>query len=283
MAIDFENTPIEWKNKGVEPDNTLKNNGYASEDSPKAVHHNFLFAKMFDCIRELQNVTSNIHDTIADIPATDLGNHPNIDDVTETGFYTYINNWGEKDLLVVHTYPNRYVVQYRFTMNSVDRRYKDITGSVYNSWTAIASTDFAKQQDDYNETPTKIGTWVNGVPIYRIAFPWIFIKQTDEKYGNKTLMLDPDNGTIKISLPSLLGSKSILTSPLGNNYLYPVNISIFHWSEDFDWMFTPVKVDNSNIVLIENDLKRYQDYIEYGNGKWGGYVDISIPDAAFEG
>ena len=31
MAIDFENTPIEWKNKGVEPDNTLKNNGYASE------------------------------------------------------------------------------------------------------------------------------------------------------------------------------------------------------------------------------------------------------------
>ena len=138
-----------------------------------------------------------------------------------------------------------------------------------------------KNLSSYSEVPMKVGTWVNGVPIYRIAFPWISIQQTDTKYGSRTLILDPDSGTIKISLGNLLSSKSILTSPSGKNYLYPVNISIFHWSEDFDWMFTPVKVDNTDIVLIENDSKRYQDYMGYGNGYWGGYVDISIPDAAF--
>lgn len=271
----FENEPVDWKNKGIEPESALKNSGYEADDTPKAAHHNFLFARAFDCIKELQ-------DSVSTIPAVDLGTHPNVDDVTETGFYTYINNWGEKDLLVVHKYPDRYVIQYRFTMNSIDRRYKDITGSVYNAWSAIASVDFANPQDKYTETPTKVGTWVNGTPIYRIAFPWISIQETDEKYGYHTVRMYAEKGAITISLTKLLESKSIYTS-LPIDYLYPVNISIFHWSEDFAWMFSPAKIDNTNIVLFENDLNRYEDYIEYGNGKWGGYVDIAIPDAAFEG
>lgn len=83
-----------------------------------------------------------VDEKIVEIPATYKGENPNIDNITETGLYSYINAWNELDLLIVRNYPGRYVVQYRFTANSIDRRFCFEGSTQYTSWGSIAGDNF---------------------------------------------------------------------------------------------------------------------------------------------
>lgn len=67
MAIKFENTPLEWANKGVEPTEEIKQSGFVIGYAPPAEYHNYLFANALDSVAELQEVASAADDSITDL------------------------------------------------------------------------------------------------------------------------------------------------------------------------------------------------------------------------
>lgn len=93
-------------------------------------------------LKEEKADTTYVDEKIAEIPATYVGVNPNIDEIKETGIYSYVNAWNELDLLIVRNYPGRYVVQYRFTANSIDRRFCFEGSTQYTSWGSIAGDNF---------------------------------------------------------------------------------------------------------------------------------------------
>ena len=60
MSIDFENSPAEWNNEGVEPSVEIKNSGFSAGDKPPAAWINWQFNKTYKSIDELQNAVSDI-------------------------------------------------------------------------------------------------------------------------------------------------------------------------------------------------------------------------------
>jgi hypothetical protein len=64
--MDFEKIPIEWKNKGLEPSSELKEDGFIPGYKPAASEHNFLFARIFDCITEIQKLMNELDENKAD-------------------------------------------------------------------------------------------------------------------------------------------------------------------------------------------------------------------------
>ncbi len=61
MSITFDNTPIEWENKGIEPPETVKANGFTAGYKPPASYFNFEWALVNDCLKELQIKLSDYH------------------------------------------------------------------------------------------------------------------------------------------------------------------------------------------------------------------------------
>lgn len=55
----FEKQPIIWQNKGTEPTTQIKESGFTAGYKPPAAYHNFLFALLLDCIKEIQNNLSD--------------------------------------------------------------------------------------------------------------------------------------------------------------------------------------------------------------------------------
>lgn len=60
MAIDFENTPTKWQNKGTEPSDDLKSNGYQPGYKPPAQVFNYLQNNTSECLSELQTKLSDL-------------------------------------------------------------------------------------------------------------------------------------------------------------------------------------------------------------------------------
>lgn len=87
-----------------------------------------------------------VDDAIKKLPTKHMGEDPDINEIMETGYYSYTDLKGEKDLLIVHNYPNRYVVQYRLTANSLDRRYRPNGGGNYNEWQSIGNVNFGNSE-----------------------------------------------------------------------------------------------------------------------------------------
>lgn len=74
-----------------------------------------------------------------------IGENPNLDSIKETGFYTYTHG-GTKYNLIVQNYPGRYVVQYQFTANNINRRYAEHPqdGNLYlfTAWRTVAQDGY---------------------------------------------------------------------------------------------------------------------------------------------
>lgn len=60
MAIEWQNTPTQWQNAGVEPSDTLKTNGYSGGDRPAADTFNHIFNNNYKCISEIQTQIENL-------------------------------------------------------------------------------------------------------------------------------------------------------------------------------------------------------------------------------
>ena len=102
-------------------------------------------------------------------------NKSDLDDIKETGLYTYVINDTTYNL-IVQNYPTRYCTQYQFTANNINRRYYDYT--LEGGWTAwrTISYDRYNPNDDYiansrtilkgvsdaNKAGLKIGDVLNG-------------------------------------------------------------------------------------------------------------------------
>lgn len=54
MSITFEKIPLDWKNKGVELPETLKEEGFVAGYKPAASYFNYEWALVNDCLKELQ-------------------------------------------------------------------------------------------------------------------------------------------------------------------------------------------------------------------------------------
>lgn len=65
----FEKQPIVWQNKGTEPTAEIKESGFTAGYKPPAAYHNFLFALLLDCIKEIQEMLSG-SELAEDIEAT---------------------------------------------------------------------------------------------------------------------------------------------------------------------------------------------------------------------
>lgn len=64
-----------------------------------------------------------------------LDNESSIDTITKTGFYSYRIGTTRYNL-IVQTYPERWVVQYQFTANNINRRYTEWNSNT-NSWESL--------------------------------------------------------------------------------------------------------------------------------------------------
>ncbi|MDO5397073.1 MAG: hypothetical protein Q4G33_04005, partial [bacterium] len=64
----FENIPVKWENKGTEPSDDIKKNGFSAGYKPPAAYHNFLFANLSDCIKELQTYVEELKETVESKP-----------------------------------------------------------------------------------------------------------------------------------------------------------------------------------------------------------------------
>lgn len=60
MSIEWQNTPTQWQNTGVEPSDTLKTNGYNGGDRPAADTFNHIFNNNYKCISEIQTQIDNL-------------------------------------------------------------------------------------------------------------------------------------------------------------------------------------------------------------------------------
>lgn len=81
-----------------------------------------------------------------------LGVSPNLDEIKETGFYTYTIG-DVKYNLVVQTYDtsSQWCVQYQFTANNINRRYYDYVSEFWSEWRTVAV-------DTYNPNESYIVT-----------------------------------------------------------------------------------------------------------------------------
>uniref|UniRef100_A0AAU8MLS8 Pectinesterase n=1 Tax=Geladintestivirus 1 TaxID=3233133 RepID=A0AAU8MLS8_9CAUD len=77
-------------------------------------------------------------------PKIDLGVVTTIDDIIKTGYYTYSKAENEDvQTLIVQNYPGRWLCQYQFTPNNINRRYLDYSTNLWSEWATIS-------QDRYN-------------------------------------------------------------------------------------------------------------------------------------
>lgn len=102
-------------------------------------------------------------------------NNSDLDNIKETGLYTYIINDTTHNL-IVQNYPTRYCIQYQFTANNINRRYCDYTiDGVWTAWKTISYDSYNPNDDfiansrtilkgvsDANKTGLKIGDVLNG-------------------------------------------------------------------------------------------------------------------------
>lgn len=81
MSIEWQNTPTQWQNTGVEPSDTLKTNGYNGGDRPAADTFNHIFNNNYKCISEIQTQIENL-----------LSGSESIPDCTDGNIYTYMES-----------------------------------------------------------------------------------------------------------------------------------------------------------------------------------------------
>lgn len=74
-------------------------------------------------------------------------NNSDLDNIKETGLYTYIIN-DTTNNLIVQNYPTRWCIQYQFTANNINRRYYDYTLGGWTAWRTI-SYDSYNPNDDF--------------------------------------------------------------------------------------------------------------------------------------
>lgn len=72
MAIEYENTPVEWQNQGTEPSEDLKKNGFQAGYKPPAQVFNYLQNNISSCLNELQTKLNELSNAVNELPG-DIG------------------------------------------------------------------------------------------------------------------------------------------------------------------------------------------------------------------
>lgn len=72
MAIEYENTPVEWQNQGTEPSEDLKINGFQAGYKPPAQVFNYLQNNISSCLNELQTKLNELSNAVNELPG-DIG------------------------------------------------------------------------------------------------------------------------------------------------------------------------------------------------------------------
>lgn len=140
----------------------------------------------------------------------------------------------------------------------------NITTLNKNDWKEIVLSE-----DVYSQTPTRVGTWIDGTPIWRIAFPFVNMVN-----GERGLFTDEATSTIYVSLPTL-ARYGVVDDDNISVYL-KCEISCY---DEYPSYIYPAQIKGSRILFSDNDSERYQSFITDGNGYWGGYIEFATPES----
>lgn len=125
--------------------------------------------------------------------------------------------------------------------------------------------DTINKRTVHSEKPVEVGTWVDGNPIWRVSFPYIRMVN-----GERNCTVNEENKSISVNIEALL-----LNYIADTDNTVVINQSITGYTEYPTWSITPDEISGGKIYFARANEERYEDYITYGNGYWGGYIEFA--------
>ncbi|MGN0182183.1 MAG: hypothetical protein ACI4DP_07230 [Candidatus Ornithomonoglobus sp.] len=127
------------------------------------------------------------------------------------------------------------------------------------------------EQHTYSTTPVRVGTWIDGNPVWRAAIPY-----TPMIMGMNELTVNAETGDICVYIGNLvcnfINNRSLVTAV--------TNVQIAGYSEFPVDIREPVKKHAGTVYFSTAETPElYEDYITYENGYWGGWIEFVTPQS----
>ncbi|MGM9935922.1 MAG: hypothetical protein ACI38A_01115 [Candidatus Ornithomonoglobus sp.] len=127
------------------------------------------------------------------------------------------------------------------------------------------------EQHTYSTTPVRVGTWLDGNPVWRVAIPY-----TQMIMGMNGLTVNAETGEIFVNINNLVSTFT------NDRFLVTAitSVQILGYSEWGAYIREPVKKYAGIVYFSTAETpEMYEDYITYENGYWGGWLEFVTPQS----
>ncbi|GEM_PF-2959402 len=120
---------------------------------------------------------------------------------------------------------------------------------------------------EYSTTPQRVGTWVDGTPVWRVALPYIRME-----HGVRHLVANSSRGDIYLPLSSFF--VDYIDNTYNIDIVQIVNMNIYAFNDNPIALEPPSEISWGMVYFCQNDPE--SDL--FRQGSWGGYIDFVCPE-----
>ncbi|SCC45788.1 Uncharacterized protein BC10311_03444 [Bacillus wiedmannii] len=182
MMANFTKPLPEWKSKGTEPPQILKDTGWKVSQRPPASYFDWFFNRTYEALKELQETATS---------GNTLGNTAELTTTEKTTIVKAINEINE--ILKINSSPHRDAINIAikdvggmFTADDVEGVFQEVGTKLKETATKLAETD--KKLKAHVEPLSKFGSDEDDRGIYRVL-EW---KTKSGKLRRKAILSDAD-------------------------------------------------------------------------------------------